>query len=156
MKTKTTPEQASPAALLTLLTFSLGEQRYALPIDEVVEVASMVERVTVKDSRPEIVGLVNRHGTVLPLLDLRLVFGHVPRPFDMSTLFIVAADGEQQVGLVVDEVHQVEYLPSSQERETSTAGTLIRGIISYEEQLVQIISPAALLETYLAGGIESA
>lgn len=150
------PERSEQSSLLALLTFSLGDQRYGLPIDEVVEVASMVELVTVKDARAELVGMVNRHGTVLPLLDLRLIFGHSPRPVDTATLFIVATHRPQQVGLVVDEVHQVEYVPFSQVRETSTAGKLIRGIISYREQLVQIISPAALLATYLSGDIESA
>ncbi len=156
MKTKTAPDDGNKPALLPVLTFSLGEQQYALLIDDVVEVAPIVEMVTVKDARPEIVGMVNRHGMVLPLLDLRLVFGQTPRPFDTTTLFVVAAHRQQPIGLVVDEVHQVAYIPSSQVRETSTAGKLIRGIISDKEALVQIISPAALLETYLAGGIASA
>ncbi|MBZ0287863.1 MAG: chemotaxis protein CheW, partial [Anaerolineae bacterium] len=43
------------------LTFSLGTQRYALAIEEVVEVATMVELVQVAGMPPEVIGVANRH-----------------------------------------------------------------------------------------------
>ena len=127
------------------LTFSLGEQKYALPIDVVVEVAAMVELAEVADSPPEMSGIANRHGAVLPVFDLRLVFGHEAAPVNLSTLFIVAAHDGQTVGLVVDEVHQVEYIQPS--RQSSTTGKYIHDIVSHKGQLVQLISLPALLES---------
>jgi purine-binding chemotaxis protein CheW len=128
------------------LTFSLGEQKYALPIDVVVEVAAMVELSEVAESPPEMSGIANRHGLVLPVFDLRLVFGHVAARVNLSTLFIVAAHDGQTVGLVVDDVHQVEYLQPS--HQIPTTGKHIHDIVSHKGQLVQMICLPALLETF--------
>ena len=93
--------------------------------------------------------MINRHGAVLPMLDLRLIMGHDARPMTTSTLFIVVEHDEQQIGLVVDEVHQVEYINSNRMQTSTKAGKFIRGIISYKSELMQVIDPAPLLASYL-------
>lgn len=130
-----------------ILTFSLGSQLYALPIEDVIEVAAMVERVILPDAAPEILGVVNRRGAVLPLLDLRRVFRQEAAPVSSSTLFIVAAHQARLAGLVVDEVRQVEYVAPAQN--APTAGKYIRGIISHKQQLIQVISLPSILAAFL-------
>jgi chemotaxis signal transduction protein len=127
------------------LTFSLGGQRYALPIDQVVEVAAMVEVVRMPDSPPEFLGVVNRHGGVLPMLDLRVLFQQKVTPLTPQTLFIVAAYGSQQVGLVVDDVNQVEYFGPERQAGLKMAETFIQGVIPHRDYLVQIITLPALI-----------
>ena len=145
---KTNP--SSTANRLAFLTFNLATQFYAILIEEVIEVAAMVEQMPVQDSPPEVLGLVNRHGTPLLLIDLRRIFKHTTQPITTSTLFIVAGYGSKQIGLVVDEVHQVEYVDKPQFQELSTSGKYIRGIISYRSQLIPVVALSALLETFLA------
>ena len=140
--------------VLPVLTFSLAGQRYALLITDVVEVVAMVELMTLKDAHPEILGMINRHGTVLPMLDLRLIMGHDARSVTTSTLFIVVEHGSRQFGLVVDEVHQVEYVDSNQMQTATKAGKFIRGIIGYKSELMQIIDPAPLLVNYLPDEVD--
>lgn len=59
---------------LVVLTMRVGEQHYALPVSDIVEVAAMVEVVRVAGQPPEVLGMVNRRGTPLILLDLKAVF----------------------------------------------------------------------------------
>lgn len=139
---------AAKDSLEAILTFSLGAQVYALPIDDVVEVAAMVERTIVPDARPELLGVVNRRGQILPLLDLRLVFHQPAAPVTSATLFIVASHADKLVGLVVDEVQQVEYIPAVEK--TRTSAKIIHGIISHKEQLIQIIALPVIMATYLS------
>lgn len=134
---------------IPILTFSLGTRLYGLLIDDVVEVAAMVELMPIVDARPEFLGVVNRQGSVLPMLDLRLILGHEHQPISLTTLFVVASAKERLVGLVVDEVHQVEYVASNQWQTSHTAGKFIRGIISYKTALMQIIDPSPLVAAYL-------
>lgn len=133
---------------LAVLTFRLGSQQYALPIDEVVEVAVMVERTQLSGVRPEILGVINRHGEPLLLLDLRAVFGHEAPTVDASTLFIVTKHNAKLVGLVVDEIQQVEYLPVKSLSSNTTA-QYIRGVISHRSRLMQIVAMEPLLTAYL-------
>lgn len=140
--------------MIPILIFSLGTQRWALLIEDVLEVAAMVAYLPVPDAPPQVLGVVNRHGVVVPLLDLRLVFGQPAEPVNTTSLFIVAVHGGRTVGLVVDEIHHVEYIQSIEFDETRAAGKYIRGIISYKSELMQIISPAPLFTAFLSSEIE--
>ncbi len=141
---------AHESVWLAFLTFSLGNQLYALPIEDVVEVAAMVELVSVVSAAPEILGLANRHGEVLPILDLRPVFQQGKSRINASTLFVVAASADQRVGLVVDEIHQVEYFGIEQLVGASTREKYVRGIIPYHNQLIQVIALPPLLAFFFS------
>lgn len=142
---KTTPA----SDVLPLLSFNLGEQLYALPIADVVEVAAMVECVAMPDARPEVLGVVNRHGQPLLLLDLRLIFKQPAEPVTSATVFIVAGQGERRIGLVVDEIHQVDYADARQLSQISAPAQYIHGIINHRAALIPIIALDALLDAYL-------
>jgi purine-binding chemotaxis protein CheW len=137
---------------MPVLTFTLDDQFYALPIDQVVEVASMVELVHPSRAQPEVLGMANRHGEVLPVLDLRLIMGAVAKPVDEWTLFMVAHFRGQLFGLVVDEVQQVDYIPVAHIHQSTTAGLYVRGIISFKQRLIQIIALEPLMAAYVPAG----
>lgn len=145
---KTTPTNLNNR--LPFLTFNLDTQFYGLLVEDVIEVAAMVERMPVPDSPPEVLGIINRHGTPLLLIDLRMIFNQKAQPITSATLFVVTGRGQEQLGLVVDEVHQVEYVDKPQFQELSTSGKYIRGIISYRSQLIPVVSLAALLESFMS------
>jgi purine-binding chemotaxis protein CheW len=140
-----------PLAAVPVLSFRLDQQEYALPVDDVVEVAALVELTRVTGSAPEVLGVANRHGTVLPMLDLRQVLDTPDSPLDATTLFIVGRHDDQMLGLVVDEVQQVEFIPLASAHKSSTSGRHIRGIISYKQRMLQIIDLASLVNEYLPG-----
>jgi chemotaxis signal transduction protein len=88
---------------------------------------------------------------MLPILDLRRVFKQPEQPVTSATLFIVAAGGGREVGLVVDEVQQVEYADSLNLQDAPASSQYIHGIISYKGELIPIISLPNLLDTFLSG-----
>ena len=133
------------AVRLPLLTFRLGEARYALLIEDVVEVAAMVDMLSLPTERAEILGYINRRGNILPLLDLRTVFKHPSTPITSATVFIVAAGGNQQFGLVVDAVEQVEYVDALQMSDTLVSSPYLHGIISHQNDMISIIALPSLM-----------
>jgi purine-binding chemotaxis protein CheW len=140
-------------ALLPVLIFNIGDGLYALSIDDIVEVAAMVEMASVPDAPPEILGVVNRHGAIVPMVDLRKVFKQQSAPVLPSTLFIVVENGAGRAGLVVDDVQQVEYVNEAHFEGVSIPGRYIRGMISYKSQLVQLISLSPLWESFLVNQV---
>ncbi len=50
---------------------------------------------------------------------------------------------------MLDEIYQVEYVPSGRFRNAPSAQRYIRSIMSHETALVQVIALAPLLATYL-------
>lgn len=85
-----------------VLLFTLEGQRYAIPS---ADVRSLVRaaRLTPLPRAPDVVeGLLNLHGELLPVLDLRRRFRLPPRPLSPLDHFIVARAGARQVVLHVD------------------------------------------------------
>lgn len=134
---------------LAVLTVMLGDQFYALPIDDVVEVAAMVELTKLANASVELLGAANRHGSVLPMLDLRIVLEQMHRPVDDSSLFVVAQSSDQIIGLVVDQILQVEYIDSNAIK-AAGVGEFIIGIITVNGRMIQILELASLIDAYLS------
>jgi purine-binding chemotaxis protein CheW len=143
------PTTTAAGADLAVLTIMLGDQYYALPIDNVVEVAAMVELTTLANASVELLGAANRHGSVLPMLDLRTVLNHEHKPVDDTSLFVVAQSNDQMLGLVVDQILQVEYMTSSA-IQIAGAGDHIRGVITVQGRMIQVLELASLINTYLS------
>jgi chemotaxis signal transduction protein len=140
---------AAPAeASFPVLTFRVADQRCALPVADVLEVMAMVELTPLPDAPPALMGLANRHGEILPMLDMRRVFGHVPLTVTLSTLFIVAQQAERRVGLVVDEVYRVHYLHENRVQ-PAQGGRYITRVASDGEHMWQILALQPLLSAYL-------
>ncbi len=131
------------------LIFLLHQQYYGLTIQQVVEVAAMVELVATPGTDDVFLGAANRHGEVLPMLDLRPIFRQPAARIDTSTLFIVAQVDSLLVGLVVDEIQRIEYFDSRKIRPATSREPLVQGVVPYGENLIQIIALSALLEKFL-------
>ncbi|MEO1288756.1 MAG: chemotaxis protein CheW [Chloroflexota bacterium] len=134
-----------------ILTFRLADQYYALPIENVLEVVAMMTISKIPNAPDAIIGMVNRHGEALAMLDLRLVFGLYASPPDVSTLFIVA-QGEAEtyrVGLLVDEILQVRYVVSADIQVAKGIGQYINNIIHVDDTLYQQVTLNAIATDYL-------
>lgn len=148
MKMKTSANN-NPSELLPFLTFILGGRVCALPIAQVVEVVAMVDLVKLPDTRPELLGMANRHGAVIPMLDMSRIFGQPALTVTPSTLFIVAEAASVQVGLVVDEVLQVAYFDVSQMSPSPVRDGLVGGVIPDRDRLIQVVDLTAVLAASL-------
>lgn len=106
---------ANPSSL-EVLAFSLGQEEYALDIQQVQEIRAY-EPVTRIASAPEHVkGLINLRGTIVPIMDLRTQLGIGPATFDGTTAVVVANVQDKTVGFVVDRVNDVMMLSADQLR----------------------------------------
>jgi purine-binding chemotaxis protein CheW len=133
-----------------LLTFRLANQQYAFPVEQVLEVAAMVKLTSTPDSAPEVLGLANRHGEVLPIVDLRKVFKLATEPITISTLLIVVEAKAKRVGFVVDEIFQVKYIMKDTLKPTQGAGQYVTHIVGDGENLFQLIDANSLIKKYLS------
>ena len=96
---------------LQLVIFTLDEQRYALHLPSVERAIHMIE-ITPLPSAPEIVtGVVNFHGEVVPVLNIRKRFRLPEREPDLGDQLIIARTARRTVALVVDSVNDVVAFP---------------------------------------------
>ncbi len=86
--------------------FHVKDEMFAVPLAEVKEIIRMPAVVRMPLSPPALEGLANLRGTVLPVVDLRSVFGFEPAAHDDATRVVVLDHG-RPVGLVVDRMANV-------------------------------------------------
>lgn len=137
-------------AAVPVLTFRVGDAHYAAPIDNVVEVVAMVALTAPSQSQNRtLLGYANRHGEILPVVDLRRAFKVESAPPDVDSVFIVLTDSLRQIGAVVDEVLQVEYIDLHSGQPITDGQPFVEQVVRYNEQLIQVISISTLLEALL-------
>jgi two-component system, chemotaxis family, chemotaxis protein CheV len=95
---------------------------YAIPVGNVREITPLGELTAVPGALPEVLGVRNLRGQILPVADLALVLG-LPRATSPA-LLLVAEAGDLQVGLAVDAVSAVGELPGPAE---AAASALLTG-----------------------------
>src|SRR6266853_6037317 len=87
-----------------LVAFILIEQQYALPLTTVQRVVRMVE-VTPLPEAPEVVlGVIDFHGNIIPVMGMRKRFGFPEFETSLSDQLIVADTAIRRVALVVNSV----------------------------------------------------
>jgi len=98
--------------MLQLVTFKLGAEEFALDILGVQEINRRVE-ITKVPKTPEFVeGVINLRGKIVPVLDLRKRFGLMGREFTGQARIIVVNIDTRVLGLMVDSVSEVLWIPS--------------------------------------------
>lgn len=93
------------------VAFRLAGQLYGLPIDRVDEIQQLAELLPVPDDDPALVGLIELRGSVIPVLDLRVLVGLERAPYTLETPMVFCAAGSHRVCLIVDSVEDVVDLP---------------------------------------------
>jgi purine-binding chemotaxis protein CheW len=95
------------------LTFQLESEEYGIAIYHVTEVVGLQKITPVPDVPDFIKGVINLRGQVIPLMDVRLRFNIEPRDYDDRTCVIVVNIKDTAIGLVVDEVQEVQDIPEN-------------------------------------------
>jgi purine-binding chemotaxis protein CheW len=104
----------NPSGQQDLVAFRLENQMYALPIEPIVRIIEMVTITPIPEVSHVVEGVINVRGKVVPVINMRRHFGLSEVPLQLRTPIILAQDGEQTFGLIVDEVIDVLNLPADQ------------------------------------------
>ncbi|MFN9131953.1 MAG: chemotaxis protein CheW [Phycisphaerales bacterium] len=92
---------------LQLVTFGLGEEEFAVDILAVQEINRMMSLTRVPQSPPEVEGVINLRGKIIPVIDLRKRFGLTPSEQSEQSRIIVVEVHSRGLGFIVDRVSEV-------------------------------------------------
>ncbi len=141
-----------PKDYVELLGFRLGGQDYAMRIENVKEVADLVERSRVPFAPHGFLGVVSIKGEVIPLLDLRSIFGY-PDDIDGTERIIVVKTNGESVGFLVDSVTGI--YPVTEKAINPLQDTrFIKGELKFEGTIVRLIDHEAIIKSILKASKE--
>ena len=96
------------------VVFRLDERRYALPLAVVEQVVRAVEVTPLPKAPPIVLGAINVHGRVLPVLNVRRRFLLPDREIGPADWFLLAHTARHTVVLVVDDSEGVVERPQAE------------------------------------------
>ncbi len=130
------------------LTFSLGEESFALDVTKVREILEFT-RLTRVPRTPEFMrGVINLRGSVVPVMDMRLKFNLAATEKTVNTCIIVVEvllRGETVIlGALVDSVQEVFDLEPGQIQPPPKAGTgfsndFVKGMGNRDDRFIIIL-----------------
>lgn len=131
------------------LTFSLGDEKFAIPVDHVQEVVELEQVTKVPHAPDYMLGIINLRGRVLPLLDTKRKLGLAPTQITRkSRIMVLDLHGEDDknlvIGAMVDVAKEVIELNSSQileapDIENNKSNTPITGIVNDHGDITMIM-----------------
>lgn len=89
------------------LIFSIAGEEYGIDIRKIKNIEKMIPITPVPNMPEFIQGIINIRGQVIPITDLRLVFGKEGIKRDRMCIIIVELEEEKLIGMVVDSVIEV-------------------------------------------------
>lgn len=141
-------------AAFQYLTFSLGDEVFAMDIRAVREIIQPAAMTVVPLMPPFVRGVINLRGAVVPVIDLQSRFGRARIEVGKKTCIIIFdanADGEKvELGLMVDVVSEVieidqAHIEPSPQFGTTIAREFIHGIGKVDGEFIVILAPERAL-----------
>ncbi len=128
--------------------FRLGKQSYALPLSHVERALRMVDVTPVPEAPPWVAGVIDLHGRVIPVLDLRRRLGQPTKELHPDDRLLVVQAVERTMALMVDEVTEVLEVPGHQVEpppDPVPKSRPLSAVIRRDEGLILVLDAVQLL-----------
>ena len=132
------------------LTFQLGEELYGVDILRVQEIKGYTAVTKIPNTPDHIKGVLNLRGTIVPIVELRTMFGLETIDYTILTVIIVVVVRDRIMGLVVDSVSDVltigkKDIQAPPEFGTTVDVSVLDGIAKSGDKLVALLNIDRLL-----------
>lgn len=133
------------ATLCQLATYELDGETYAVDVLNVREIIRIPPITRVPNSPGYVLGVINLRGKVIPVISLRRRFQIADEEENAKQRIIVTEAGGELVGFLVDGVHEVmrirtsEMAPAPEIANQEQSRDCIRGVLATSNGLVMVI-----------------
>jgi purine-binding chemotaxis protein CheW len=133
------------------ITFRLGEESYAIEILRVKEIRSLMDITKVPKMPKYISGVINLRGDIIPVIDLAVKLNFTDVKYGEFSVIIVVELDERPIGILAEEVLDVQDIDKDKVSERVDVGThiqseFIHGIANIDEKPIMILEIRKLLD----------
>ena len=131
------------------LTFRIGQNSYGIEASKVKEIIHLQKIIRVSQQPPCVRGIIRVRGKVVPVIDLRSTLGiRAAKDTAQSCILVVqlkdAQDQEFSMGLVIDEMEEVENISAEEMEKVNGSGggfplSAIKGIVRRKGSVKEIL-----------------
>ena len=133
-----------------IVVFSLAQDEYALPIEQVQEIIRYAEPRSVASDSPSIRGVISLRGKIVPVCDLASHLGSAVGQEPAGGKVVIVEAGDATAGILVDDVAEVLTVSESDIEAVPTASSeAISGIAKVGDRLIVLLDTAGIF-----GGVD--
>ena len=130
--------------------FSIDRQEFAFAIGGIQEIIVLNDVTPIPQVEDYVEGVTNLRGDIIPVVNLRLLFGMPALGNSSQSRVIVVNTGEKTVGCRVDAVSQVLSIPDAAvepapELITGDANRYVQGLAKLENRIIILLNSDELL-----------
>ena len=97
--------------LRKIVAFELDQELYGADIADVAEMMPMQSIMPLPNVEEHVLGLINLRGSIVPVIDLRIIFGLTCNPLGLESRIIIMCANELLVGMLADRMWELLRLP---------------------------------------------
>jgi len=118
---------------MKILIFTLNNHRYSVLLSAAERVLRMVEITPLPNAPDMVLGIINMHGTIIPVFNIRNRFGLPEHEFGIHDQLIIAHTNRRKVALAVESVEGIMELT-----EKPVSGTEVLPSTPYINTIVKL------------------
>jgi purine-binding chemotaxis protein CheW len=132
------------------VVFRVAGAEYALSAAQVLQLESFSGVTAVPGTLPHVIGIVQVRGRIVPVIDLRVLFGEAPVEPVLDNRIIVVEVGSRTIGLRVDSSREVLKLDPEEVHPTPTivaeqSRGFVLGVVRVGARLLMLFDLAKVL-----------
>ena len=139
--------------IISYLTFSLGDEQFALNVGRVINILEMQTITKVPKSPLYMTGIINLRGEVLPVIDGNVKLGLPSTEKTINTCVLVVEtilnNDMLKLGIMVDAVHEVLEIDDSSILEPPSlnkdSGDILSGVVEHDAKFIMVLDISKFL-----------
>lgn len=144
--------RAMNADSLEIIAFMLSEQQFCVRTTSIREIRGWAPVTPLPHTPPEVLGVMNLRGTVIPIVDLSIKLGMAATNANERSAIVVTSVEGETIGLMVDRVSDILTVLLSELQPVPTAAGIAatgyaEGILAHDKQMICFLN----LEAIFAG-----
>lgn len=135
---------------MKILIFNINGEYYATDIMEVERILGYETPTKLPDAPEFVDGVINYEGKILPIISLSRRFNLQVTDLKKDSKIIVAKEGENKIGIIVDVVSEVrdvnaETVENPPEVVSGISRRYIKGLIKLDKQIIIFLNLSSIL-----------
>ncbi len=125
------------------IVVKLDNEQYGIDISLIDNIVRMQQITRVPMAQPYFSGVINLRGEIIPVLNLRLLFGLPMKEYTNATrIIIIKPESNAKVGVLVDEVREVVTLEEDDIEKSvyDEQGISLIGVGKYKDSLISLLN----------------
>ena len=134
------------------IIFTVDNEEFGIEAQKVLELVNYIAPIKMPNNFANVQGMASYRGRIIPIIDLRMVFGLEPIDYDDNTVTIVVKSSLNDFGITAERVLDLDYIPLAAIKKVSAFNfgektKYLKSVANFVDRLVLLLDLDKMVET---------